>query len=207
MRTNRLAPLIVCLGTKRFLSTPKCRFFFYFGDLGVVRFLKTPTTSCIGSTKIQLGVVVTLSFLLEIPRYFKHKIVELNCFGKIVYARWPPDLVEDDLYQHLFRSGLYPLIKRYIPLFITSILTFLLVKFLIKRNRVRRTVLSRSIQNANERNNTDIDYLTKVLATIALMYIICLTPGAIYPILRLYIDTGSCDSTYNYFVIIADTLG
>ena len=169
--------------------------------------MKTSKMSNIRSTKIQLSSVCILSFLLEIPRYFDYKIEEFNCSGETVYVRWPLGLVEDDLYQQIFRSGLYPLIKRYIPLFITSILTYHLVKFLIKSNRLRRTVLSSCVHNGNERNITDIDYLTKVLATIALVYIICLTPGAIYPILRLFIDTGACDSAYNYFVIVADTLG
>ena len=169
--------------------------------------MKISKMSNIRSTKIQLSSVCILSLLLEIPRHFEYKIEELNCFGETVYVRWPLGLVEDDLYQQIFRSGLYPLIKRYIPLLITSILTYHLIKFLIKSNRLRRTVLSSCVHNGNERNITDIDYLTKVLATIALVYLICLAPGAIYPILRLFIDTGSCDSTYNYFVIVADTLG
>ena len=154
--------------------------------------MKTSKISNIRSTKIQLLLICTLSFLLEIPRYFEYKIEELNCLGRTIYVRWPLDLVEDDLYQQMFRSGLYPLIKRYIPLLITSILTYHLVKFLIKSNRVRKTVLSSCVHNGNERNITDIDYLTKVLTTIALVYIACLPPGAIYPILRLFIDTGSC---------------
>ena len=133
------------------------------------------------STKIQLSSVCVLSLLLEIPRYFEYKVEELNGFGETVYVRWLLGLVEDDFYQQIFRSGLYPLIKRYIPLLITSILTYHLIKFLIKSNRLRRTVLSSCVHNGNERNITDIDYLEKVLTTIALVYIICLTPWSYLP--------------------------
>ena len=94
----------------------------------------------------------------------------------------------------------------YIPLLVVAILTFHLVKFLYESRKLRISVLANGIYYQGEQSNVPIDYLTKVLTIIAFVYIICMIPGAIYAIVGIFIDKGSCTSAFSYFVHIADSL-
>ena len=147
-------------------------------------------------------VVVISSVLLEIPRYFEYKVVEHTCNNHTFYLRKERDFVDHDLYENMYRNKIYPVFNRYLPLVITSVLTFFLIKFLILRRNTRNGIFV----TGGEHSYVSIDHITMVLTIIAVMYILCLTPGAIYPILRLFVDTGPCDSAYNYFAMIADLL-
>ena len=113
------------------------------------------------------------------------------------------------MYQHLYKSALYPLFKRFLPLILTSILTYKLVRFLIKRQRIRKQLLSAGLNVENQQNVVDIDHLTKVLTMVALVYVICLTPSAMYPVIGQFTDvTGAhCDSMFHYIADIVDILG
>ena len=154
------------------------------------------------AVKIQLAAVVISSVFLEIPRYFESEVVEMTCNNHIFYLRQERHFVDHDLYDILYRNIIYAVFKRYLPLVITAVLTFFLIKFLILRKNTRNGIFV----TGGEHSNVPIDHITKVLAIIALMYILCLAPGAIYPIVRLFMDPGSCDSVFNHFVIIADLL-
>ena len=146
--------------------------------------------------------MVISSALLEIPRYFEDEVVEHTCNNHTFYLQRDRDFVDHDLYDTIYRDIIYPIFKRYLPLVITSVLTFFLIKFLILRRNIRNDIFV----TGGEHPNVPIDHITMVLTIIAIMYILCLIPGAIYPIMRLFMDTGSCDSVYYYFVMIADLL-
>ena len=180
-------------------STSKDGFFRY---IGVIRSSGTSKFSTIKAVKIQLAAVVIFSVIVEISRYFEYKVVEKTCNNHTFYLRREQEFVDHDLYDILYTNIIRPLFRRYLPLIITTIPTFLLIKFLILTKTTRRGIFI----NHGEHSNIPIDHITKVLVVIAVMYILCLTPGAIYPIVRLFVDTGSCDSVYNYFIIIADLL-
>ena len=146
--------------------------------------------------------MVVFSVVLEIPRYFEYEVVEHTCNNHTFYLRKERDFLDHDLYDTMYRNIIYPVFKRYLPLVITSVLTFFLIKFLVLRRNTRNGIFVIGSQHSN----VPIDHITMVLTIIAVMYVLCLTPGAIYPIVRLFVDTGSCDSVYNYFAMIADLL-
>ena len=146
--------------------------------------------------------MVISSIFLEIPRYFEKEVVEHTCINHTFYLLQERGFVDHDLYNILYRNIIYPMFKRYLPLVITGILTFFLIKFLILRRKTRNGIFV----TGGKHSNVPIDHITKVLTIIAIMYVLCLTPGAVYPIVRLFVDTGSCDSVYNYFAMIADLL-
>ena len=155
------------------------------------------------AAKVQVAVVILCSVVLEIPRIFEYEIIQQECYGRVFYVRRNTYLGNHEVYQILYRTILYSLLRKYIPLLVVSILTFHLVRFLAANRKLRKTVLSNGINPWDP----SIDYLTKVLAVIACMYIICGTPSAIYPILRLFADTESgCATAFDYFVMIGDLL-
>ena len=153
-------------------------------------------------------LTILISFLVEIPTYFEFEVKELNCKNETVLSRWPDDWTENEVYQHLYKSALYPLFRRSLPLMLTSILAYKLVRFLIERGRVRKNLLSTGLNVENQHNVADIDHLTKVLTMVALVYVICLTPSAVYPVIGQFTDvTGAdCDSVIRYLAAIADLL-
>ena len=113
------------------------------------------------------------------------------------------------MYRHLYKSTLYPLFRRFLPLILTSVLTYKLVRFLIERGKVRKTLLSTGLNTDNPQNVVDIDHLTKVLTMVALVYVLCLAPSALYPVVEQFTDVNgeNCNSPLHYFVVISDTLG
>ena len=109
--------------------------FHYFRYVGIVKPKKNSNLSKYKSTKVQLIVIILITFLFELPLYFEFEVQELNCKNETVLSRWPQDWTENEVYQHLYKSALYPLFRRFLPLMLTSILTYKLVRFLIERGK------------------------------------------------------------------------
>ena len=168
--------------------------------------LNKPIISSLKAARVHLIAVVTVAFLLEIARLFEYTIQEIPCSNTTLMLPLTTGLAENDLYQILYRTIIYASIRRYIPLLVTSILTYHLVKFLLEKLKIRKTILRGGIHIHG--NEADIlkDYITMVLTVIALVYVLCLLPGAMYPILRLFVDTAPCYSFFVYFAVMADTL-
>ena len=178
----------------------------YYRYIGVVRSLQTSSLSTIEMARIHVALVLIISFILEIPRYFELQISELTCNGNRFLIPITTDLVYNQVYHILYRSIFTVIVRRILPLVITSILTFCMVKYLREQNQRRKRLLASHTSTNGEIMPASNEYLTKVLAWIVVAYIICLLPGAIYPILRNVVSTSSCTSFFNVFGIIADTL-
>ena len=181
----------------------------YFRYVGIVKSKKNSTLSKYKSTKGLLIVIILITFLFELPLHFEFEVQEVNCQNETVLRREPPDWTENEVYQYLYKSALYPLFRRFLPLMLTSILTYKLVRFLIEKRKVRKTLLSTGLNTENPQNVADIDHLTKVLTTVALVYVACLAPSALYPVIEQFTDVNGehCDSVLHHFVVISDTLG
>ena len=174
--------------------------------LGVAQSLDKPNLSSLKAARIHFVLVVTIALLVEIGRLFEYRIQAMSCSNTTLMFPLTTGLAEDDVYQILYRTIIYASIRRYIPLFVTSILTYHLVKFLLEKRKIRKTILRGGIHiNGNEANILK-DYITMVLTVIALVYVVCLLPGAMYPIIRLFVPTEPCYSFFVYFTTTADTL-
>ena len=156
--------------------------------------------------KLQVGVLVFCSFAFELPRHFESAIKEINCHGNNYVYKVTTTLGENEIYQILYRTILPPLLKRYIPLVINMVLTFRLVRFLIHKKKLRHKLVLPEIHTSVKAKYTTVEPVTMVLTVIAASYIICLIPSAFYPFFPLFTETESCDSLYNYFSVLADTL-
>ena len=167
--------------------------------------MKTQSLSRIEMAQLQMGVIVVISFLLEIPRYFEYEIRELSCEGQRLFLPVKTDLWQNDVYFILYRSTFTLIVRSICPLVITSTLTFLMIKRLQKQNHIRKGLLADPTLT-NRRNTLRPLQLTKVLAMIAFAYVLCLSPAAIYPILRHFMETKSCTSFYNVFAVSTETL-
>ena len=174
--------------------------------LGVAQSLDKPNLSSLKAARVHLVSVVTIAFLVEIARLFEYRIQEMSRSNSTLMFPLTTGLAEDDVYQILYRTIIYASIRRYIPLFVTSILTYHLVKFLLEKRKIRKTILRGGIHIHG--NEADIlkDYITMVLTVIALVYVVCLLPGAMYPIIRLFVATEPCYSFFVYLATTADTL-
>ena len=169
--------------------------------------MKTQSLSTIEMAQLQMGVIVVISFLLEIPRYFEYEIRQFSCDGQRYYLAVKTDLWENDVYFILYRSTFTLIVRRICPLVITSTLTFLMIKHLQKQNHIRKGLLADPTFTSRKRlRPLPSELLTKVLAMIALAYVLCLFPGAIYPILRHFIESNSCTSFFNVFAVSTETL-
>ena len=154
-----------------------------------------------------MGVIVVTSFLLEIPRYFEYEIREFSCDGHRYFVSVKTDLWQNDVYFILYRSTFTLIVRRICPLVITSTLTCLMIKHLQKQNHIRRGLLADpTLTSRKTLKPLPSELLTKVLALIALTYVLCLFPGAIYPILRHFIEEVSCTSFFNVFAVSTETL-
>ena len=175
--------------------------------IGVVQPMKIQSLSTIEKAQLQMTVIVVISFLLEIPRYFEYEIRQFSCDGQRYYLAVKTDLWENDVYFILYRSTFTLIVRRICPLVITSTLSFLMIKHLQKQNHVRKSLLADPTFTSRKRlRPLPSELLTKVLAMIAFAYVLCLFPGAIYPMLRHFIESNSCTSFFNVFAVSTETL-
>ena len=158
------------------------------------------------AVKHQMAAVIAISLVLEIPRYLEYQIMELPYDGEsfLFAARTP--LTYDNFYQIIFRSTVSPVIRRIVPLVLTSGLTICMIRHLRKQNEIRKLLLLDNACVARELKPLPNGRIMKVLGKIAVVYIVCLLPAAVYPILRHLVITGICTGFFNIFVMTADTL-
>ena len=176
--------------------------------IGVAQPMKTQSLSTIEMAHLQMGVIVIISILLEIPRYFEYEIRQFSCNGQRYYLAVKTDLWQNDVYFILYRSTFTLIVRRICPLVIISTLTFLMIKHLQKQNHIRKGLLADpTFTNRKRLRPLPSELLTKVLAMIAFVYVLCLFPAAIYPILRHFIESNSCTSFFNVFAVSMETLG
>ena len=114
----------------------------YYRYIGVVRSLQTSSLSTIEMARIHVALVLIISFILEIPRYFELQISELTCNGNRFLIPITTDLVYNQVYHILYRSIFTVIVRRILPLVITSILTFCMVKYLREQNQRRKRLLA-----------------------------------------------------------------
>ncbi len=168
---------------------------------------KETVFSSYNAVKIQIGMILATSYCIEIPRYFESDIVQVFCNDHWYTVRVDTDLVENELYQLIYRTIVVSLVKRYVPLTLTAAMTGSLLSFIRRKRKVRRSLVetdARRLRGAVARGAvTTDDVSTKVLAMVAVAYILCLLPGAVYPILRV---TMGYTSFFYHFTAIADTI-
>ena len=153
-----------------------------------------------------MAAVIAISLVLEIPRYLEYQIMELPCEGESFLFAVRNPLTHNHLYYSMYRSTLVPLIRKIVPLIVTSGLTICMIRHLRKQNVIRKLLLLDNAPVARELQPLTNRGLMRVLGMIAIVYMVCLLPGAIYPIFRHLVPTGSCTGFFNIFVMSADTL-
>ena len=172
----------------------------------IVKPLKTSSLSTVETAKHQMATVIAISLVLEIPRYLEYQIMELPCEGESFLFAVKTQLTHNHLYYTMYRSTLVPLIKITIPLIVTPGLTICMIRNLRKQNVVRKLLLLDNASVARELQPLSHGGLMRVLGMIAIVYMVCLLPGAMYPMFRHLVPTGSCTGFFNIFVMSADTL-
>ena len=153
--------------------------------------------------QIQLSVTIVASVLIDIPRYLEYRFEQITFNGATYYFLSSTDLWDSFLYQLLYKTIAMVVIRRILPISITFVITILLVRYLYHRKDVRRKLFALDSKGIEQSGVS----VTTVLIIIAICFIVCHTPGAIYPILRISMDIPSnCDNFYTYFSTIADML-
>ncbi len=153
--------------------------------------------------RVQVAVTVLVSLLIEIPRYFEYEVQEIELDGRMYYRLTSTELWESDTYQLVYKTIAMVVLRRLLPMSVTLLLTIGLVRFLHKKKALRRNLMSADRVKAEKSTST----VTTVLIIIAVAFIVCHTPGTIYPILRITIEIPeTCDHFFEYFTRIADLL-
>ena len=175
---------------------------FYFRYIKVCRPLNAQRLSTKCGVKIQLIIVVLISLLIELPRYFEYRIQKVTISDATYYFLDSTELWDNFLYQLLYKTIAMVVFRRIVPISVTLLLTILLVRNLYHRRDIRNKMFA-SQRDHGKSGNT----VTTVLIITAICFIICHTPGAIYPIFRITMNIPAyCDHFYTYFSIIADML-
>ena len=160
--------------------------------------------STIKMVKLQVFLTVVFSYLLEIPRYFETKMEEVTCNG-YTYVIWSStQLTENHVFEILYRSIFTSLLINYSPLFLTTLMSYFLIKFLTQKRKIRNKFLVKTAFESKMVKHDPDENIATVLVVIALTYIICMVPVALYPIFRLFLGASYCGSFLFYFSTAAD---
>ena len=159
--------------------------------------------------KVIVSLLVMSSILFEVPRYFEREVTTFSMSNKLfnihlTYSRYT-ELWKNTTYQIIFRAIAMPVVRLFLPLVITSVLTTNLVLLLMKQRTKKATLIG--ARNPQSNKDTRNERITFVLVFIAGFFIFTSIATCIYPILEIILDdTESCYSFYSYFATIANTL-
>ncbi len=158
------------------------------------------------SVVIQIIIMLTMSTLIEIPRFFEYNPKSTTFEGHEYHILIHTDLWNSDTYQLVYKCIAMTVIRRIVPLIMTFILTVLLVRFLIQTRMTQVHQLREGLNTSPQRNTTES--VTRVLIMIATFYIILHLPGSVYPVMRVTMDIAEvpCEDFYWYFATIADAM-
>ena len=144
--------------------------------IAVVKPTKKSILSKLPMVKLQVALIVVISYVLEIPRYLETKLEEVTCNG-YTYVTWrSKQLTENPVYTILYRSIFTSLLIMYSPLFLTGFMSHFLIKFLIQKRIIRHQLLVPKVLESKILKHTSDENITTVLTVIALTYIICMVP-------------------------------
>ena len=167
--------------------------------------------STLRGVKIQILCVILLSYLIEIPRYWESYIDTYSYDDHLYYVHVASALWMSYLYQLLYKTIFMVTVRILVPLLITLVLT---VKLTVTVRRARK--IRSGLVAANNGGDQNVikhyksvksnETVTLVLIIIAVMFIVCQTPGMIYPLFRLTLQMNLCHDFFYYYATIADAL-
>ena len=173
--------------------------------------LQAAYTATLRRARVAVAVIVVVSALLEVPRYFEMRIERDEGTGLATVH--PTDLWYERLYQLVYRSILMTGARVLLPCVGVVLLTLRLVVSLLAARRERaRLVTTRSVSKEDFRygirGTSGEQTLASTSVTVILVFILCMTPTVVYPVVRLFtpVDTSRCDSSYAHVVIISEFL-
>ena len=109
----------------------------HFRYFAVVKPMKKSLHSTIKMVKLQVFLTVVFSYVLEIPRYFETRMEEVTCNG-YTYVIWSStQLMENQVSKILYRSILTSLLISYLPLSLTALMSYFLIKYLNAKRKIR----------------------------------------------------------------------
>jgi len=173
------------------------------------------TNLSIRDIQIHMLVIVVVAICVDLPKFaeklpnpvrseyfetYNETIIELE-YTSLWFNKW---------YQLIYKNILMLFFRNILPMFITAAATYRILRKLYDQQRRRKD----SLEKYNIRLQADATqrYVTKVLIMLAATFIVCHTPMAIYPIMRLFIDLNeddyrTHDNGYFCFVSVADMMG
>ncbi len=173
---------------------------FHFRYFGITSLTQSSVTS-LNAARIEVGLAAVTSFCSAIPYWISFNLQSVTCNDKRKFIQIPSDFA-GGTYHIVFNISI-GVVFNVLPLCATLIATTLLVKFVMRQKQVRTSVLR---ENENTSQSRSLDNVTKVLISVALMYLVCLTPQGLSFLLSFLVkETAGC-GIYRYFVSFADML-
>ena len=154
------------------------------------------------AVKLQVATLIVISIGVDIPMYLE-RLPESYTEDTMTYVVLEPTSLQSDLYYNMvYKMVVLVILRVIIPILLITILTYFIVRVLLQRHRVRRD----SLGKRNEGSESQV--VTKVMITMAVSFVLCQLPTAIYPFFYLVMDTSNftCQTAYSYFTQVADNL-
>lgn len=150
---------------------------------------------------IQVVVMGLLAVMVDLPKYWETRPVTTTLDNYTYHNIQTTPLWSNWYYQMIYKNVLMIAMRKLIPICVVVLFTYRLVRILMLRKQYRIKVLHRPRQH-NE------DIVTTVLVVVAVVFMVCHIPMAIYPILRIVmtVSTYSCHTTYMYLATSADVM-
>ncbi len=157
--------------------------------------------SSLKRARLQITAVLVLYLPVWIPYWVPIKFKTVQCESEEILTYLLTGFGTKNSYVILYNAflGITTVI---LPLVITLFFTVFLVRFVVQKKKIRKEVLS----SRNDLRSHSLDNVTKVLLTIGIAYLICLTPQALVFLLVFKLLTSDGCDHMAYFGVCADAL-
>lgn len=157
-----------------------------------------------------ISVIVLLSVLCNIPRFWWMSIESTDCVGQTFYFRWYGPLApQNNTLGGTIYYWLYSTLVIFLPLVLLVLSSFCLVRKLRQTTSMRYDVGTGIAPSCRYITSRDTQ-ITVTLITIATVHVICVSPAEVLSFLRMHIDAADDGddyrATFNLVTAIFNTM-
>ncbi len=146
------------------------------------------------TVRIHVAVLIVLSLLPEIVRFFDYEIREFRYANKTYFFILPTDLYRSRWYQLFYRILLMSVLRKFLPIVLAGVLTVCLLRCVWRLSRAGEAAPAAGV--------------TRSLVTVVAFMVALHVPAAVYPLLLAFLTVppDPCSHAYHYFATVAEAL-
>ncbi|ELU11482.1 hypothetical protein CAPTEDRAFT_193888 [Capitella teleta] len=136
--------------------------------------------------KLAAGIVLFMSLLYNIPRYFENTVMRRERNGSVSYIFRQTDLPNDPLYRRVYFDFMYYIFSFVLPLIILAVLNTRLVLAYRLIQKRRQALRGRSTSEGQDNN------ITLIMIIVIVVFMVCNAPARIFQIVQKYEGNTMC---------------